>query len=168
LVERASIIKGRRKRRPFSLFASGWREPLPGCRVPRLGPAAEVFMLKDKSSSAIVAVSDIDRARRFYRDTLGLDLVEDGMEDVLVFRTGETRLVVYRSKEAGTNRANAVVWDVGDEVEGIVSTLRGKGVTFEHYPEIGEFVDNAIHRAAKMKLVWFKDPDGNILHLNNM
>jgi catechol 2,3-dioxygenase-like lactoylglutathione lyase family enzyme len=66
-------------------------------------------MLKDKSSSAIVAVSDIDRARRFYRDTLGLDLVEDGMEDVLVFRTGKTQLIVYRSKEAGTNRGNAVV-----------------------------------------------------------
>jgi catechol 2,3-dioxygenase-like lactoylglutathione lyase family enzyme len=140
----------------------------PGVAFRGWAGAEEAFMLKDKSSSAIVAVGDIDRARRFYRDTLGLDLVEEGMEDVLVFRTGETQLVVYKSKEAGTNRANAVVWDVGDEVEGIVSTLRGKGVKFEHYPEIGEFVDNAIHRAGKMKLVWFKDPDGNILHLNNI
>ena len=125
-------------------------------------------MLKDKSSSAIVAVSDIDRAKRFYRDTLGLDLLDDGMEGVLVFRTGATHLTVYKSKEAGTNRANAVVWGVGDEVDAIVSDLRKKGVNFEHYPEIGEFVDNAIHRAGNMKLVWLKDPDGNILHLNNI
>ena len=125
-------------------------------------------MLRDKSSSAIVAVSDIDRARRFYRDTLGLDLVEDGMKDVLVFRTGKTQLIVYRSKEAGTNRGNAVVWGVGDEVEAIVSALRGKGVKFEHYPEVGEFVDSAIHKAGKMRLVWLKDPDGNIVHLNNI
>ena len=122
-------------------------------------------MLRDKSSSAIVAVSDIGRARRFYKDMLGLDLLDDRMADVLVFRTGETHLVVYRSEEAGTNRANAVVWDVGDEIEPIVTALRAKGVTFEHYPEIGEFVEDAIHKEGDMKLVWLKDPDGNILHL---
>jgi catechol 2,3-dioxygenase-like lactoylglutathione lyase family enzyme len=125
-------------------------------------------MLKDKSSSAIVAVSDIDRAGRFYRETLGLELVDDSMGDVLVFRTGETKLIVYRSKEAGTNRANAVVWGVGDEIEPIVAALRAKGVAFEHYSEIGDFVDGAIHKAGDMKLVWFRDPDGNILHLNNI
>ncbi len=72
-------------------------------------------MLKDKSSSAIVAVSGIARARRFYEDALGLDVVDDTMGEVLVFRTGDTSLIVYRSKEAGSNRANAVVWSVGDE-----------------------------------------------------
>ena len=66
-------------------------------------------MLKDKLSSAIVALKDIDRARSFYRDVLGLELADDGMEGVLGFRTGYTWLVVYRSDEAGTNRANAVV-----------------------------------------------------------
>ncbi len=125
-------------------------------------------MLKDKSSSAILAVSNIDRARCFYSDTLQLDLIDEGMEDVLVFRTDATHLVVYRSDEAGSNRANAVVWGVGGEIETIVAALRAKGVTFEHYPDIGAFVDGAIHKAGDMKMVWFKDPDGNILHLNNM
>ncbi len=125
-------------------------------------------MLKDKSSSAIVAVSDIDRARRFYQDTLGLDVVDDSMGEVLVFRTGDTHLVVYRSIAAGTNRANAVVWAVGDEVDAIVADLRKKGVTFEHYPDIGTFVDGAIHKVDEFKMVWIKDPDGNILHFNSM
>ena len=126
-------------------------------------------MLKDKSSRAIVPVSDIDRARDFYENTLGLDLVEDEMNGVLVFKTGDTSLVVYRSAEAGTNRANAVVWDAGEDIEAIVSDLKTKGVAFEHYPESEGFRrHDDIHISGSMKMVWFKDPDGNILHLNKM
>jgi len=124
-------------------------------------------MLKDRDSSAIIAVSDIERARRFYSDVLGLEPVQEGMDGVIVFRTGATHLVVYRSDTAGTNRANAVVWDVEDELDAIVADLAAKGVIFEHYPEIGEFRDH-IHHADGMKLVWFRDPDGNILHINQM
>jgi catechol 2,3-dioxygenase-like lactoylglutathione lyase family enzyme len=54
-------------------------------------------MLREKASSAIVAVTDIERARRFYGDTLGLELENEGMEGVLVYRTGATHLVIYPS-----------------------------------------------------------------------
>lgn len=126
-------------------------------------------MLKDKTSSAIIAVTDVERARRFYGDTLGLDLEDDGIEGVLAYRTGATRLIVYQSGEAGTNRANAAVWGVGDDLDSIVGDLKAKGVAFEHYPDIGgATLRGDIHVAGAAKLVWFKDPDGNILHLNNM
>lgn len=125
-------------------------------------------MLKDKSSSAIVAVGDIERARTFYGDTLGLELTDDSMGDVLVFRTGDTSLVVYRSEFAGTNKANAVVWGVGDEIESITARLKERGVAFEHYAETGLELKGDIHVAGEARMVWFKDPDGNILHLNNM
>jgi catechol 2,3-dioxygenase-like lactoylglutathione lyase family enzyme len=121
-------------------------------------------MLKDHDSSAIVAISDIARARAFYADTLGLEVEDESMEGVLTFRTGSTRLTVYVSEEAGTNRANAVVWDVGDELDSIVASLESKGAPFEHYPGIGELRGN-VHVAGGMKLVWLKDPDGNILHM---
>ena len=125
-------------------------------------------MLKHHNSSAIVAVSDLARARGFYSDVLGLELDESGGEEgVLTYRTGATRLVVYASQEAGHNRGNAVVWGVGDEINAIVAALRAKGATFEHYPDIGRFEDG-IHHAGGMKLVWPKDPEGNILHLNSM
>jgi catechol 2,3-dioxygenase-like lactoylglutathione lyase family enzyme len=123
-------------------------------------------MLKDKASTAIVAVSDIARATAFYRDTLGLDLADNSMGEVAVFRTGGTSLVVYRSELAGTNKANAVVWGVGDEIDDMVADLKSKGVSFEHYD--GMDLDGDIHVVGAMRLVWFKDPDGNILHLNNM
>lgn len=123
-------------------------------------------MLKDKSSSAIVAVRDIERARDFYKDVLGLDLVGDSMGEVLMFKTGATSLVVYRSEYAGTNKANAVVWGVDDEIDAITARLKEKGVTFEHYD--GMKREGDIHVSGKMRMVWFKDPDGNVLHLNNM
>ena len=125
-------------------------------------------MLKDHDSSAILAVADLDRARAFYGETLGLELADEGDEQgVLVYRTGATRLIVYASEYAGTNRANAAVWGVGGDLDAIVAALEAKGARFEHYPDIGRLEGN-VHHAGGMKLVWLKDPDGNILHLNDM
>lgn len=122
--------------------------------------------LSTKPSSAIVAVTDIDRARRFYAETLGLDCTQDHGE-VLVFKTGPTALVVYRSDFAGTNKANAVAWDGGAEVEAIAAELKSKGVKFSHYPDMeGVTLEGDVHVGGGMKMVWFTDPDGNILHIN--
>ncbi len=123
-------------------------------------------MLRDRNSSAIVAVRDIDRARAFYEDTLGLKRLDGAGEEMLAFATGETVLTVYVSEFAGTNRANAVTWEMrGDMVE-TVEALKAKGVAFEHYPNLpGLTLNGDIHEAGDIKLVWLKDPDGNILHL---
>ena len=126
----------------------------------------EKTLLRDKPSSAIVAVSDLDRARRFYAETLGLEAASE--DEVLTFRTGQTRLVVYPSEFAGTNKANAVVWDAGGDFDAIVEELRERGVTFEEYPEMGMKIDRGVHASDDFKGVWFKDPDGNILHINSM
>ncbi|RYE59328.1 MAG: VOC family protein [Hyphomicrobiales bacterium] len=122
-------------------------------------------MLKDKDSSAIVAVSDLERARVFYEDVLELELTQQN-DQVLEFQTGTTSLIVYVSDFAGTNKANAVVWGVGTEIEAITAKLAAKGVSFEHYEGM-DYADG-IHRDGDYAMVWFKDPDGNILHLNNM
>lgn len=125
-------------------------------------------MLKDKTSSAIVAVSDLTRAREFYGTTLGLDEGETSEDSVVTYRTGDTKLVVYQSDEAGTNRANAVAWGGGGDVEAIADDLRSRGVTFEEYPEMGMEIENGVHRQDDFRAIWFKDPDGNILHVNSM
>ena len=120
-------------------------------------------MLKNKNSSAIVAVKDLDRAKAFYSDVLELNLADTSMEGMLGYRTGSTWLTVYKSDFAGTNQANAVTWDVGVELDDIVEGLKARGVAFEHYDGMGREGD--VHVAGPMRLVWFKDPDGNILHL---
>ena len=125
-------------------------------------------MLKDHDSSAILAVANLDRAHTLYGDILGLELAEKGKEEgVLVYKTGATKLVVYESEYAGTNRANAVVWGVGEDLDAIVAALEAKGVEFEHYPELGRLEGN-VHVAGSARLVWLKDPDGNILHINSI
>ena len=128
----------------------------------------EKLLLRDRPSSAIVAVADLDRARDFYAETLGLETITEAEEGVLTFRTGDTQLVVYESEFAGTNKANAVVWNGGSDFDAIAGQLREKGVEFEVYPDLGMDIANGVHRSGSFKAVWFKDPDGNVLHVANM
>lgn len=125
-------------------------------------------MLKDRNSSAIVAVSDLERAREFYTGTLGLEPGDGAMDDVLGYRTGDTRLVVYRSRNVRPGTGNAVAWSGGDEVDAIAEALRAKGVRLEDYPDLGMDIDRGVHRAEGFAGIWFKDPDGNILHVHSL
>jgi catechol 2,3-dioxygenase-like lactoylglutathione lyase family enzyme len=119
-------------------------------------------MLSGTQATATVAVRDIDAARKFYESTLGLELVHNESDHALAFRSGGTQLLVYKSQFAGSNRATAVTWNVEGDIELLVSSLRERGVAFEHYdmPEMKRQGD--IHRAGPMRAAWFKDPDGNI------
>ena len=89
-------------------------------------------------------------------------MAEEGQE-LIVYKSGHSKLNVYRSSYAGTNKATAVTWVVGDDVEGVVRELKAKGVTFEHYDE-GPLKTNEKGIATPgPKQAWFKDPAGNIL-----
>jgi catechol 2,3-dioxygenase-like lactoylglutathione lyase family enzyme len=117
-------------------------------------------MLSDNDAIATVAVKNLEVAKTFYQNTLGLTKVMEN-EEVLAFRTGKSTLFVYRSQYAGTNKATAVTF-VAEEVEELVRTLRSKGVNFEHYDLPAMTRQGDIHVAGPMKAAWFKDPDGNI------
>jgi len=122
-------------------------------------------MLRDTDAVANLAVKDLKIARAFYEGTLGLEAVGKEGDEVIVFRTGKTRINVYRSKEAGTNRATAVTWAVGNQLRANVQALKTKGVRFEHYDMPGLTLDGDVHVGYGMEVAWFKDPDGNILNL---
>jgi catechol 2,3-dioxygenase-like lactoylglutathione lyase family enzyme len=124
-------------------------------------------MLGDKDAIANVAVKNIDVAKKFYEKTLGLIPVASEGGELIVYKTGNSRLNVYRSQYAGTNKATAVTWMVGDQIEEIVRALKAKGVAFEHYDMPGLKVEGDIHIGHDMKVAWFKDPDGNIMNLVN-
>jgi catechol 2,3-dioxygenase-like lactoylglutathione lyase family enzyme len=121
-------------------------------------------MLGTRNAVANLAVSDIDRARRFYGDTLGLKQIDSEGEDFAVFQSGDSNINVYRSDFAGTNEATAVTWEV-DDIDSEVEALKGKGVTFEHYDMPGLEQRGDLHVGDEGKMAWFKDPDGNILHV---
>ena len=125
-------------------------------------------MLGAKDAMATLAVTDIDAARDFYENTLGLTPVQE-MEDGILFGAGNTVVLVYASQYAGTNQATAATWAVGSDFDAIVEALRQKGVTFEQYDELpGTTRDGDIHTFDGMRAVWFKDPDGNILNVGDI
>ena len=124
-------------------------------------------MLGNISPTPMLAVKDVARARRFYGDTLGLEAVPGETEDILQYRAGGTVFVVYPSQYAGTNKATALTWTVGDGLEQEVERLKRKGVTFEHYDLPDTVRKGDIHESGSVRNAWFKDPDGNIHALSN-
>jgi catechol 2,3-dioxygenase-like lactoylglutathione lyase family enzyme len=124
-------------------------------------------MLGGKDAAATLAVSDFERARDFYENTLGLTLVQE-TPGAVIYKSGSTFVLVYPSEYAGTNQATAASWGVGDDFDAIVEDLGAKGVRFEHYDDLPETTrEGDVHVMGDMKGVWFKDPDGNILALAN-
>jgi catechol 2,3-dioxygenase-like lactoylglutathione lyase family enzyme len=124
-------------------------------------------MLRDKNAVANIAVKDLEKAERFYQDALGLQLIDSNTPEVVVFKSGNSMINVYKSQYAGTNKATAMTWIVGDNIEEVVQALKAKGITFEHYNIPNIKLDGDIHVDGQMKVAWFKDPDGNILNLIN-
>jgi hypothetical protein len=86
-------------------------------------------------------------------------------QEVIVFKSGNSTVIIYRSEYAGTNQATAVTWVVGEDIEGLVQQLKAKGITFEHYDMPGVTRKGDVYVAGDMKVAWFKDPDGNILNV---
>jgi catechol 2,3-dioxygenase-like lactoylglutathione lyase family enzyme len=120
-------------------------------------------MLGNKDAAANIAVRNLETARKFYEGTLGLKQVGAEGNELIAYRSGNSTLLVYRSDYAGTNKATAATWTVGEDLETIARELKEKGVTFEHYDMPGMTRNGDVHAAGKMKVAWFKDPDGNIL-----
>ncbi|HET6837612.1 MAG TPA: VOC family protein [Gemmatimonadales bacterium] len=119
-------------------------------------------MLGAKEAMATVAVRDLDKAKKFYEGTLGLKRTDQQEEEALTYQAGGAKLLVYRSQYAGSNQATATTWVLGNDMEKVVQSLKGKGVKFEHYDMPGMALKGDIHVADGMKAAWFKDPDGNI------
>ena len=124
-------------------------------------------MLGDKEAVANIAVKNLETAKKFYEETLGLTQIGAEGQEVIVFRSGSSKIYVYKSQYAGTNQATAVTWVVGKDIESVVRELKTKGVAFEHYDMPDMTREGDIHVAGNMKVAWFKDPDGNILNVIN-
>ena len=124
-------------------------------------------MLGNKNAAPTIAVKNLEKAKKFYEDTLGLTQVCAEGEEVIIFKSGNSIVNVYQSQYAGTNKATAVTWVVGQDLEGVVQQLKAKGVAFEHYDMPGVTREGDVHVGGNMKVAWFKDPDGNILNIVN-
>jgi len=123
-------------------------------------------MLGDKTVFATLAVKSMEEAKKFYEGVLGLS-GESKDDGGVLYACGDAKLFVYESSFAGTNKATAVSWAVGDDLESMVKDLTAKDVEFEQYDMPGVEREGDIHLMGDLKAAWFKDPDGNILNLVN-
>ena len=122
-------------------------------------------MLGDSDAMATIAVKDLETARKFYVEKIGLKPTGGDQKSVLNLGSGKSKITVYVSQFAGTNKATSATWVVPD-AEAVVNELKSKGVKFEHYDNLpGLTRKGDLHVAGSFKGAWLKDPDGNILHI---
>ncbi|GLW58672.1 VOC family protein [Kitasatospora phosalacinea] len=123
-------------------------------------------MLADAPLLAVIPVTDLERAKRYYHDTLGLTLAREGAEEV-VFRCGSTEFGMYETPYGGQAGHTLASWKVAD-LDTEMAELRGRGVVFEEYDQPGLKTVDGVAEADGMRAAWFKDPDGNVLCVNEL
>ena len=123
--------------------------------------------LASSSLVAVVGVCDPDRAKRFYRDTLGLRLVSEELPFALVFDVQGTMLRVTVVPEVKPAKFTVLVWKVPD-IQAAVSSLDKEGVEFQRYAGLQQDGLGIWTSPSGARVAWFHDPDGNILSVTQL
>ena len=118
-------------------------------------------MFSNTPTFSSFAVDDLDAARSFYRDTLGVT-VSDGPMGVLSLDLAEGRSTMIYPKPDFSPATYTVLNFAVDDVDAAVNELGSRGVEFERYDGL-EQDEKGIARGQGPDIAWFKDPAGNIL-----
>jgi catechol 2,3-dioxygenase-like lactoylglutathione lyase family enzyme len=120
-------------------------------------------MFKNVKAFSSFSAPDIEKARDFYENTLGLT-VKDGMEGIIELHiNGSNPAIIYPKPNHEPATFTVLNFPVAD-VEQAVTALKAKGVQFESYQTEGFSTDaDNIFRGGGPYIAWFKDPAGNIL-----
>ena len=113
---------------------------------------------------AFAATRDPQRAKAFYRDTLGLRLVSED-PFALAFRVGGTTLRITTVQEISIAPYTVLGWHVTN-IAATIKNLQRAGVTFERYPGMPQNERGVWTSPSGARIAWFKDPDGNTLSLS--
>lgn len=123
--------------------------------------------LESASAFGSMSSNDVEAARRFYRDTLGLAVRDAGMGGIIVVDLpGGGAVMIYPKDDHQPATFTVLNFEV-DDVDAAVGELVAKGVTFEHYgPDLHQD-DKGVMRGKASGMgpdqAWFTDPAGNIL-----
>lgn len=126
---------------------------------------AKQFRLSGQTLIGFVATSDADRAKKFYRDTLGLRLVSEELPFALVFDAHGTMLRVTVVKKVISAGYTVLGWQVPNIVAA-AKALSHAGVQFERYPGMQQDELGIWSSPGGASVAWFKDPDGNTLSIS--
>jgi catechol 2,3-dioxygenase-like lactoylglutathione lyase family enzyme len=118
-------------------------------------------MLATSRAFSGFAVPDIDAARGFYADTLGLDVTDGPMGLLTLQLAGDRPTIVYPKPDHEPATYTILNFPV-DDIETAVDELSARGVAFERYEDAGQD-ERGIMRGRGPLIAWFRDPAGNIL-----
>jgi catechol 2,3-dioxygenase-like lactoylglutathione lyase family enzyme len=110
--------------------------------------------------------SDLQRARRFYAEKLGLTSESEGPEG-LRYRCGEhTQFLLFPTQGMASGTHTQLAW-VTPNIEAEVAELKARGLVFEEYERPSLKTVNSIATTGPFKGAWFKDSEGNLLNLGS-
>ncbi len=126
-------------------------------------------MLEGSDVATRLPARDLNRARKFYSEKLGLEPFEE-RPGGLRYRSGNSSFVLFNSVGESSGTHTQMGWEVAD-IEATVSALRARGVLFEEYDlpglktvnGIAEIPGNYPSKGRGEKGSWFKDSEGNLL-----
>ena len=128
-------------------------------------------MLAGAQVSTRLPARDLERARRFYSEKLGLDPLEE-RPGGLRYQCGESYFALFESAGSASGTHTQMSWEV-DDIEAVVAALRARGVVFEEYDAPGLATRNGVaditgnypSKGVGERGAWFRDSEGNLLGL---
>jgi catechol 2,3-dioxygenase-like lactoylglutathione lyase family enzyme len=121
--------------------------------------------LKSFPLHTTVAASDLDRARAWYEEKLGLTPEKEDEGGFWIEFARDSWLYVYATGSAGTAQNTVGGWTV-ENIEAVMKELRDRGVKFEQYDMPGIKTDHGLANFETAKVAWFKDSEGNTFELS--
>jgi catechol 2,3-dioxygenase-like lactoylglutathione lyase family enzyme len=119
--------------------------------------------LANSAVAVLLPVEDVDRAKKFYVEKLGLKYTATNGEGAAMFElAGGTPLLLLPRPGGKRSDSTALTWNV-DDVEAEIRELEGRGVVFEDFDVPGLKTVDHIATVGEDKAAWFNDPDGNVL-----
>jgi len=126
-------------------------------------------MLHDGEVATRLPARDLERAKAFYSDKLGLEPIEERPGGAR-YRCGNSYFALFQSAGAPSGTHTQMGWEVKD-IEATVAELRGRGVVFEEYDlpgfktvnGIADIAGNYPSKGSGEKAAWFYDSEGNLL-----
>jgi predicted enzyme related to lactoylglutathione lyase len=116
-------------------------------------------MFKDTSTFSGFSVDDVEAAKRFYGETLGVEVTEEGPGIVLQL-AGRNNVLAYGKEDHEPASFTILNFEV-DDVDAAVDRLTEAGVTMEQYEGVTD--EKGVARDQGPTIAWFKDPAGNVL-----
>jgi predicted enzyme related to lactoylglutathione lyase len=123
-------------------------------------------MFKDTKAFSGFSADDLDAAKEFYGETLGIEVTEEPPHGLLTLHIAGDRPILVYPKEDHTPASYTILNFPVDDIEAAVDELSSRGVSFLRYEGTAmETDEKGIFRKGGPLIAWFEDPAGNVLSL---